>query len=171
MLFRSSQIQMNLLDSHDVPRFLTKCSGDIDKLKLAMLFMLSFVGIPSIFYGNEVLISGETESEYRSPMRWKPSNSQLKMIDYVSTLIKIRNSHSTLTDGTFICIDTGDENVLAFERKNSEESLLVIINNSYNDYKLSLPHGYSQKECSIVFSENSSTNTCKAMSGMIISLS
>lgn len=166
-----SQIQMNLLDSHDVPRFLTKCSGDIDKLKLAMLFMLSFVGIPSIFYGNEVLISGETESEYRSPMRWKPSNSQLKMIDYVSTLIKIRNSHSTLTDGTFICIDTGDENVLAFERKNSEESLLVIINNSYNDYKLSLPHGYSQKECSIVFSENSSTNTCKAMSGMIISLS
>lgn len=166
-----SQIQMNLLDSHDVPRFLTKCSGDANKLKLAILFMLTFVGIPSIFYGDEVLISGKSESEYRASMKWNPSENQLKMIKYVSTLAKIRSSHSAFTGGKFRCIDTDNENVFAFERKNIEETLLVIINNGYNDYEITLPQGYTQEKYSVLFSESSLKNTCKSMSGMIISLS
>lgn len=165
-----SQIQMNLLDSHDVPRFLTRCSGDINKLKLAMLFMITFVGIPSIFYGDEVLISGKTESEYRAPMRWNPSESQLGMIEYVSKLIKIRNSHSSLTNGKFTNINTDNSDTLIFERKNNEETLLIIINNGNKDYKISLIDKYKEKNYSIIFSENQNTNYCSSMSGMIISI-
>ena len=33
-------VQLNLLSSHDTPRFLTFCSGDLDALRLAMLLQL-----------------------------------------------------------------------------------------------------------------------------------
>lgn len=63
--------QMNFLDTHDVPRFLSYCGGDIEKLKLAATYMMTCVGIPSIFYGDECAIEGVTEPEYRKEMPWK----------------------------------------------------------------------------------------------------
>ena len=47
------RVQMNFLDTHDVPRFLSHCRGDKKSVELAMFFMLMMVGIPSIFYGDE----------------------------------------------------------------------------------------------------------------------
>ena len=38
------------LDTHDVPRFLSYCDGDIEKLKLAVFFMMTAQGIPFVFY-------------------------------------------------------------------------------------------------------------------------
>ena len=45
--------QLNLLDSHDVSRFLTVCGGDRGRMELAVLFQMTFPGMPSIFYGDE----------------------------------------------------------------------------------------------------------------------
>lgn len=47
--------QLNLLDSHDVPRFLSLCAGDIRKLKLAVIFQITFIGILH-FYGDEKVL-------------------------------------------------------------------------------------------------------------------
>lgn len=46
--------QLNLLDSHDVSRFLSLCNGDTTRYKLAILFMMTFVGMPTVFYGDEL---------------------------------------------------------------------------------------------------------------------
>jgi Glycosidases len=46
--------QMNLLDSHDVSRFLSLCGGDMRRYRLAILFMMTFVGMPTVFYGDEL---------------------------------------------------------------------------------------------------------------------
>lgn len=53
--------QLNLLDSHDVSRFLSLCNGDTTKYKLAMIFMMTFVGVPTVFYGDELGIQGILE--------------------------------------------------------------------------------------------------------------
>ena len=69
--------QMNLLDSHDVSRFLSLCGGDMRRYRLAILFMMTFVGMPTVFYGDELGVQGLSEEEYRCPMPWDNENSTL----------------------------------------------------------------------------------------------
>ena len=49
---------LNLLDSHDMARFLTLARGDETALKLATLFQMTYPGAPSIYYGDEIGLSG-----------------------------------------------------------------------------------------------------------------
>ena len=53
-----SQVQMNFLDTHDVPRFLSYCKGNKRKLRLAVFYMMTAMGIPSVFYGDEMGCEG-----------------------------------------------------------------------------------------------------------------
>ena len=69
--------QLNLLDSHDVARFLSLCQGNIDRFKQAIVFQMLFPGVPSVFYGDELGIPGLQESEYRSPMPWEDGDRNL----------------------------------------------------------------------------------------------
>ncbi len=48
-----TQGQLNLLDSHDVSRFLTECGGDVRRLHLAEVFLFTAPGVPCLFYGNQ----------------------------------------------------------------------------------------------------------------------
>ncbi len=64
--------QLNLLDSHDVSRFFSLCGEDPDKMELAVLFLMTFPGMPCVFYGDEKGLSGLSEFQYRREMSWKP---------------------------------------------------------------------------------------------------
>ena len=75
-------VQMNLLDSHDVPRFLTLCGGDQKRYRLAVLFQMTFVGMPTVFYGDELGMTGLKELDYAPPWpgmavtgRWRNSSA------------------------------------------------------------------------------------------------
>ena len=72
MRYRAQTVyaQLNVLDTHDVSRFLSICKEDKNKYKLAVLFQMTFPGMPSIFYGDELEISGVLEKDYRKPMPW-----------------------------------------------------------------------------------------------------
>lgn len=132
--------QMNLLDSHDVPRFLYHCKGDVRKLKLAMFFMLTFVGIPSIFYGDEMLLTGNTEPKYRTPMVWEPSLEQQQVLEYLKGLIKLRKENPAFTKGDYRVIQIEEENgVFLYERRYQKECYLVIINNNEKERTVKLP--------------------------------
>ena len=63
--------QLNLLDSHDVCRFLSLCGGDERRMRLAVVFQMLFPGAPCVFYGDEAGLTGVTEPEYRRPMDWE----------------------------------------------------------------------------------------------------
>lgn len=53
----ASLAQLNLLDSHDMPRFLSLVGGDKDSLHLAALFQMTYPGAPCVYYGDEIGIS------------------------------------------------------------------------------------------------------------------
>lgn len=131
--------QMNLLDSHDVPRFIYDCDGDERKLLLASLFQLTFIGAPSIFYGDEVFISGKTESEYRKPMVWKPDNQEQRGITFYKRAIALRKSSKAFTEGSFRIVSSDSRNkILVFERKDEESCYWVILHNSQEEVELNL---------------------------------
>lgn len=143
----ATYVQMNLLDSHDVPRFLYYCKGDVRKLKLALLFMMTFVGIPSIFYGDEMLITGDTELEYRAPMVWEPNEEQLQVKEYVKELIALRKGSEAFSKGDFRVVYIEEEKgVYIFERRYQKDCYWIGINNGEEEVKISLPCGDGEIE-------------------------
>ncbi|NLV58506.1 MAG: alpha-glycosidase [Clostridiales bacterium] len=91
--------QLNLLDSHDVSRFFSLCKGDLRKMKLAVLFQMTFVGMPCVFYGDEKGMTGVLEEEYRHPMPWENENSEIQF--FYQKAIAIRQEHAVLRHGSF----------------------------------------------------------------------
>lgn len=90
--------QMNLLDSHDVPRFLSHCKNDEKKFQLAVIFLMTFVGAPMVFYGDEQGLTGIKEDEYRRPMDF---NHHPEMRAFFKTLLTIRDQYDVLSLGDF----------------------------------------------------------------------
>lgn len=128
--------QMNFLDSHDVPRFLFYCNGDKRKLQLATFYLMMAPGIPSVFYGDEGLISGDTEPEYRAPMPW--NDLDLDFSDKIRSWIKTRKDHPALRYGDYKCIKTDEEGLYIFSRECKDDKVTVIINNSAKDRVVTL---------------------------------
>jgi neopullulanase len=124
-----SYAQMNLLDSHDMPRFLSLVQGDVRRLKLAYLFMMTYPGAPTIYYGDEIGMTGGRDPLNRAGFPWDQSQWNQDLHDYVRELIMIRNSMPVLRTGSYQPIFTEDQ-VVAYLRHEFEETVLVVINAS-----------------------------------------
>lgn len=122
--------QLNLLDSHDVPRFLSLCCKNPSRWKLACILLMLMPGVPSLFYGDEQGIEGVKETEYRRAMDWR---GQDPYCEFIRALIHIRKkyaSHITgyrplwhMISGGMFAFSRGD-----FSKKEEKEELLMIIN-------------------------------------------
>jgi len=124
-----TNVQMNLLDSHDVPRFLSWCQGDLRRFKLAVLFQMTVPGVPSIFYGDEVGLTGVAEADYRQPMPWASRDEAL--IAYFQKVIELRHRFSPLRTGRYrsFILDQAQD-IYGFIRELGGEKVYIILNNS-----------------------------------------
>lgn len=101
---QSVDAQLNLLDSHDVSRFLSLCDGNLEKLELALVLLMTMPGMPCVFYGDEQGLMGITEPEYRRPMTFgQPIDIFPKLICTRGTVINGSNS----VPGGFISVPGG----------------------------------------------------------------
>ncbi len=116
--------QLNLLDGHDTCRFLTLCKGDLDKMELAILFQMTFVGMPCVFYGDEKGMMGRTEPEYRKPMPWDTTSP---LADIYKRLIELRKMHPALKRGNFETI-TARDMLLHYARNGQKERIEIAVN-------------------------------------------
>ncbi len=124
-----TNLQMNLLDSHDVPRFLSKCHGDIRRFKLAILFQMMVPGIPSIFYGDEIGLTGIKETDYRQPMNWELIGG--KLFSYYKKVISLRTRFAKPMTGKFSSfLKDQAKDVYGFIREKDDEKIYVLLNNS-----------------------------------------
>ena len=133
--------QLNLLDSHDVSRFLSLCNGDTTKYKLAILFMVTFVGMPTVFYGDELGIQGVLEEEYRHPMPWNGGDTGLR--DFFKKTIAMRHDLPPLRRGTFRMVSAEQgSGLIVFARKLGKQTVTVCINNGKGSAELPEITGY-----------------------------
>lgn len=91
--------QLNLLDSHDVSRFYSLCEKDPARMQLAVLFQMTFTGIPSVFYGDERGIYGLQEAEYRHEMTW--SQEPPPLAEFYKKAMHLRTEHPALCRGSY----------------------------------------------------------------------
>jgi neopullulanase len=119
--------QLNLLDSHDMPRFLSCVGGDTSALKLAWLFILAIPGAPCIYYGDEIGVDGRHDPECRKPFPWDETKWNRDLLEYLKSAISLRKSHPSLRRGTFSRLWSAD-GVYAFGRAYDGETLVVAFN-------------------------------------------
>ncbi len=119
------QAQMNLIDSHDIPRFITQAGGSRARLKLAALFLLTHVGAPMIFYGDEQGLAGWHEIEYRRPMEWKQKDEELYSF-YCKAISLRKNCMDAILKGYRILY--ADDAVFAYCCENQAKGFLAAMN-------------------------------------------
>ena len=116
--------QLNLLDSHDVSRYLTLCGENTDKVELSVLLQMTFPGMPCVFYGDEKGLCGTTESEYRQAMPWD-KNHALEAI--YRSMIALRKEHPALRYGSFRTNIASDK-VYSYSRIWKDQKITVTMN-------------------------------------------
>jgi neopullulanase len=96
-----TSVLLNLLDSHDTPRFLSLAGGDKSALRLAMLIAMSLPGAPCIYYGDEVGMEGRSDPDCRRAYPWDPDRQDASLRAFVAGLIALRRSEPVLRRGRF----------------------------------------------------------------------
>ena len=160
-LYPLSSIMSPLLGNHDVPRFMAIADGDmIDgmkenevgfqrppevddpesyrKLRLAFAFVMTFNGPPTIYYGDEIGITGAGDPDNRRPMIWNDwSDEQEQTNALVGKLAKARQESIALRRGVYQSLHA-DEGRLLFARVSPGETVLVALNRSAVDQGMTL---------------------------------
>jgi len=143
----------NISGNHDKPRFMAYASGDLkfgedskaagwqrvigitdstayDKLSLMHVFNMTIPGIPVIFYGDEIGLTGANDPDCRRMMKFEGwNNHETKLWNIVSILTHLRSKNPVLIYGDFINIQTTKDSWI-YVRKYFEKEAIVCINNS-----------------------------------------
>ena len=159
-----NEVMLNLLDSHDTARFINKANFDIQKLKLAELFMFTFIGAPMLYYGTEIGMTGEDDPDCRKGMIWDENKWDKELLDFIKNLIKIRKENIALTRGNINFME--HENLLIFQREYKDKKTLVVINNTNKSITYDVPPSYEKDE--ITGNDLEKTLIINAFNGVIL---
>jgi len=132
-------VMYNFLDNHDTPRFLTLCKGDLDKMKLALIFLMTYIGVPTIFYGDEVGVQGGGDPDCRRTMIWDEKKQNRNLLLFYKKLIQIRRSVSALRHGTFkVLLKDSERSLYAYGRQDSSSYVIVVLNRDEKNHEVKL---------------------------------
>ena len=126
---QSVAVQMNLIDSHDTVRYLTQAGGNVDRLMLAALFQMSYVGAPAIYYGDEVALEGQRDPDCRRPFPWdwEKDAKRTAVHAFYTKIANLRLQHAALRTGDFRTLGT-EGMTYAFVRSDAKETFVVVLN-------------------------------------------
>jgi cyclomaltodextrinase len=137
-----TQAQLNLLGSHDTERILSILGDDKDSLKLCFLFQMTMPGAPCIYYGDEVGMTSVPVKghEGRATISWDEERWDLDLRETLKRYIALRRAHPVLRRGTFAALYASNKrNVYAFSRQLADETVVVVLNNDQDPYRVHVP--------------------------------
>ena len=135
----------NPIDSHDKPRFPALVEGDdldgwgpeaprVDdpatyrRQALALAYTLTTPGVPILYYGNEIGMTGGDDPDNRRMMVWDGlTPDQLALRDRVSALVRLRRETPALRLGTFETLHA-DDRLWVYRRTAPGSDVLVALN-------------------------------------------
>lgn len=119
----------NLLSSHDRPRLMTLCNGDIDLFKKAYFFLFTLPGTPAIYYGDEIGMEGGDDPDCRRPYPWSQDRYRKDLLNYFRSLISLRKEEPALRLGNFREL-SADESVFSYSRTKGDEVIIGAVNSA-----------------------------------------
>lgn len=96
--------QYNLLGSHDIPRALHRLGGNTGRLRQALALLLAFPGVPGLYYGDEIAMSGTGIPHNRGPFPWDESAWDHELLADVRALVRARRDTRALRSGSLVIL-------------------------------------------------------------------
>ena len=92
-----TSVMLNLLSSHDMARFVSLAQGDVSALRLATLFQMTYPGAPSIYYGDEIGMTGGHDPANRGAFPWHQTESwNTELLHEFQRLIALRRAAAVI---------------------------------------------------------------------------
>ena len=125
--YQISSEMFNFINSHDVSRLHTSPTITLDDEKAAIMMLFTFLGVPSVYYGDEVRIEGYYGSDIgaRFPMLWDEQRWNIEIRELYKKLIQYHKQEAVLKTGSFKFIML-NENALCYVRFNDEKAVLLV---------------------------------------------
>ncbi len=121
----------NILDSHDTERIRTRCKNDWNRERQAVLFQMTYPGIPCIYYGDEVGLEGGRDPDNRRTMTWDPAVQNKTVLSFYKRLLALRKAHPVLRRGDYrTLLSDNSTSLFAFRRSLGNERVVVLFNRS-----------------------------------------
>jgi cyclomaltodextrinase len=135
----TSAVMMNLLGSHDLARFLHFARGDKSAIRLATLFQMTFPGAPSIYYGDEIGMTGGKDPDNRRAFRWDLAETwDTELLHDFQKFIALRKERPALRRGSLTFLYAQGD-VAAFLRQLGDESIVVTFNTGTQTLRIDIP--------------------------------
>lgn len=144
----SAPYHLTLLGSHDTPRILTVCGEDTARARLAMLFQFTYIGIPMIYYGDEIGMTGDNDPCCRAGMVWDKRRWNTLLYETTCRLIALRRRHAALTQGEFETLFAFN-GVFAYHRWRDDDSVVVVLNPREERRNVRIPLGRAAGQAAV----------------------
>ncbi|MBJ3814776.1 maltodextrin glucosidase [Shimwellia pseudoproteus] len=127
-LTHQQQLRMfNQLNSHDTARFKSLLGHDVARLPLAVVWLFTWPGVPCIYYGDEVGLTGDNDPWCRKPFPWDPQQQDKTLLALYRQLGALRRQSRALRrGGCQVLYAKGD--VVVFMRVLGDDKVLVALN-------------------------------------------
>ena len=150
---------MNLLDSHDTERLRWTLTPGAEttagreqtasnvaagklRVKLASLIQFTVPGAPTIYYGDEVGMTGDDDPDDRRTYPWADTGGtpDTAMLAHYTALASMRDKVKALTDGDFRILAANDAaQTVAYGRRSVDSTAIVVLNRSDVQRTVSIP--------------------------------
>jgi neopullulanase len=140
-LYPHPELLVTFIGNHDMKRFLSDANGSVEKLKLAFSLLATLRGIPQLYYGDEIGMTGGDDPDNRHDFPGGfPADQHSAFISagrtpqeqdvytHVQALLKLRQAHAALRTGVQKHVAVAD-NYYAFTRETDGERLLIVFHN------------------------------------------
>lgn len=118
---------VNLVGSHDTTRVLTLAGGDVDRTACAFVATFCLPGIPLVYYGDEIGLTGGDDPGCRAAMPWDEDHWNQRLLGLVTTLSTLRHQQPALRRGSFVTLLCRN-GLAAFARRLDDDEVIVIVN-------------------------------------------
>jgi len=144
------------LSNHDGTRVMTLLGGDMARAKIAATLLLTLPGLPFVYYGEEIGMSGDKpDPRLRTPMQWSGDHAggfttgtpwealqpdtqainvateaadRTSLLNLYRRLINLRKSNDALATGRLVPLTAGSAEVIAYLRRGGDKTVLVVAN-------------------------------------------
>ena len=144
---------MNELSNHDHSRFLTRTNRQLGRLatngskaaeedvrlsvmREAVLFQMTWIGSPTIYYGDEAGVMGWTDPDNRRTYPWGREN--LELIEFHKICIRFRKENEALRFGSVKQL-FGEYGVISYGRFTEQNKCVIVLNNNDRAKEIYIP--------------------------------
>ena len=136
----AAEKMLNLLDSHDTDRFLTRVRADARRYRAAAAMLFFYPGIPCVYYGDEIGLEGGYDPDCRRCFDWNADHWDTETQTLIRRLMQLKKEPA-LAHGQFGL--TEHDGVLTFTRQAPGSCAVLTVNGTDTERAGLPPYGYT----------------------------